>query len=206
MQQNTPKALSAFQRTRRYALAAIIAIGGLGLIFVASSHDKREHDYLEMIGVVLIMVGIGGRLWSTLYIGGHKAATVIDTGPYSVMRNPLYFFSTVAASGVGMQTGSLVLGALFGFGCWLAFTIVTLREEKWLTANLGQVYVDYVNRVPRFFPKPSLYRDQKEVTFRPALLNRTWLDGLVFFISIPTFELVEFAQNSGYLPVLLRLP
>lgn len=206
MQDNSRKALSVYQRTRRYTLALLIGLICVGLLFIASDNSEAVHDRIEWIGIMLILIGIGGRMWSTLFIGGHKAATVVDTGPYSVMRNPLYFFSTVAAAGVGMQTGSLTLGAVFAVLCWAAFTVVTLREERWLTANLGQTYIDYMKRVPRFFPNPRLYRDPPEVTFRPKLLNRTWLDGLVFFLAVPAFELIEYAQEAGMLPVWLHLP
>lgn len=206
MQDNSRKALSIYQRTRRYTLALLIGLICVGLLFVASDNSELVHDRIEWIGIMLILIGIGGRMWSTLFIGGHKAATVVDAGPYSMMRNPLYFFSTVAAAGVGMQTGSVTLGVIFAVLCWAAFTVVTLREERWLTANLGDPYIDYMNRVPRFFPNPRLYRDQSEVTFRPKLLNRTWLDGLVFFLAVPAFELIEYAQETGMLPVWLLLP
>lgn len=206
MQDNTPKSLSDYQRMRRLMLAAILAIVGIGLIFVGSSQPEVTHDYIELFGMMLILIGIGGRMWSTLYIGGNKAATVVDAGPYSVMRNPLYFFSAIAAGGVGAQTGSWSLGVIFAVACWIAFSIVTLREEKWLAANLGAPYIDYMRRVPRFFPNPFIFRDQAQVTFRPKLLNRTWLDGLAFFASVPVFELIERAQEAGIFPIILYLP
>lgn len=206
MQDQSPKALSDYQRTRRIMLALLLGIVGVGLIFIASSQNEEWHDYIELVGMMLILIGIGGRMWSTLYIGGHKAASVVDTGPYSIMRNPLYFFSTIAAGGVGLQAGSIWLGVIFALACWAAFAVVTRREESWLAANLGQAYVDYMKRVPRFFPNPLLFKDQTEVTFQPRLLNRTWVDGLAFFASVPIFELIEHAQEAGIFPVLLYLP
>ena len=186
-------------------LAVVLGIVGIGLIFIGSAHDELWHERIESNGMMLILIGIGGRLWSTLYIGGRKAAEVVDTGPYSIMRNPLYFFSTIAAMGVGMQAGSMWLGAAFAVGCWAAFHIVTLREERWLAANLGQPFRDYMARVPRFFPNPFIYRDQQEVTFSPKLLNRTWLDGLAFFASVPILETLESLQQAGWIPVFAYL-
>lgn len=205
MQDNSPKALSAYQRTRKIMLRLIIAIGVAGIFFIASSQDEMGHEQIEAYGRMLILIGIGGRMWSTLFIGGNKAAKVVDTGPYSVTRNPLYFFSTIAAGGVGAQTGSILLGIIFAIVCWAAFTVVTLREERWLKANLGEPYLDYMARVPRFFPYPWLYRDQPEVIFKPRLLNRTWIDGLAFFLSVPAFELIETGQESGIIPVFAHL-
>lgn len=206
MKDQSPKALSDYQRMRRIALALVLGTVGVGLVFVASSQSEEWHDYIELVGMMLILIGIGGRMWSTLYIGGHKAASVVDTGPYSIMRNPLYFFSMIAAGGVGLQAGSIWLGVIFAFACWAAFAVVTRREESWLSANLGRPYIDYMQRVPRFFPNPLIFKDQAEVTFRPKLLNRTWLDGLAFFASVPIFELIENAQDAGIFPVFWYLP
>jgi protein-S-isoprenylcysteine O-methyltransferase Ste14 len=205
MTDNPDQAMSAYQRTRRHVIAALLVLICVALVFVGSSQSDAAHEWIEMAGIVLIVAGIGGRLWSTLYIGGRKSAEVVDTGPYSIMRNPLYFFSMIAAAGAGAQVGSVTLAVVFAFLCWLAFTIVIRREEAYLSTKMGAGYADYLARVPRFFPNPSLYRDQKEVTFRPKLLRQTLLDGLLFFASIPLFEFIEIAQNDGSIPVFLRL-
>jgi protein-S-isoprenylcysteine O-methyltransferase Ste14 len=205
MTDNPDQAMSAYQRTRRHAIGALLLLIGAGLLFIASSQSESAHEWIEMAGIVLIVAGIGGRLWSTLYIGGRKSVEVVDTGPYSIMRNPLYFFSMIAAAGAGAQVGSVTLAVVFAFLCWLAFSLVIRREEAYLSTKMGTGYADYLARVPRFFPNPSLYRDQKEVTFRPKLLKQTLLDGLVFFASIPIFEFIEIAQNGGTLPVFLRV-
>jgi hypothetical protein len=60
--------------------------------------------------------------------------------------------------------------------------------------------------VPRFFPKLSLYHEGDTGSFRPRLLLTTLLDGMVFFVAVPLFEVVDAAQVTGALPVLFRLP
>ena len=197
--------LARFQAARRGALAVLIVLAFSALVFAGSLHDELTHERIETLGLALLFVGIGGRLWATLYIGGRKAAELVSTGPYSVTRNPLYLFSTIAAGGVGAQTGSYVVAALFMALCAIAFHLVALREERHLTANLGDEYVAYLGRVPRFFPNPLLYRDDTEVTFRTGRLRTALLDGLVFFAAIPVLEGIETAQESGLVPVLLSL-
>src|SRR5690606_14637614 len=120
-------------------------------------------EAIEMIGIVLIVIGIAGRLWSTLYIGGRKSVSVVTDGPYSITRNPLYVFSSIAAVGVGAQMGSITAMIGFGVACAAAFHVVILREEKYLLANLGPEYRHYMETVPRFFPKLSLYREGEPV-------------------------------------------
>lgn len=136
------------------------------LIFGRSNHGELEHEQIEAVGRMLILMGIGGRLWSTLYIGGRKSAEIVDTGPYSIMRNPLYFFSTVAIMGVGAQAGSYMLALFFAVLCWAAFSLVIRREEAFLAERMGPAYRDYVARVPRFFPNPRLWKDRGARHFR----------------------------------------
>ncbi len=164
------------------------------------------HEAIEMVGVLLIVIGIAGRLWSTLYIGGRKSVAVVADGPYSITRNPLYVFSSIAAIGVGAQMGSITAAVGFGVACAAAFHLVILREEKFLAANLGADYRAYMAAVPRFFPKPSLYREGETAGFRPSFLLVTLLDGLVFLVAMPLFEIIDAAQLSGALPVLFRMP
>lgn len=208
MADNSLTELQSYQRLRRVTLAALLALVFGVLLFGQSIFPPETviHEAIEMIGIVLIVIGIAGRLWSTLYIGGKKSVSVVTDGPYSITRNPLYVFSSIAAVGVGAQMGSITAAVGFGVACAAAFHIVILREEKFLAASLGADYRDYVAAVPRFFPRPSLYKEGEAIGFRPSLLLVTLLDGLVFLVAMPLFEIIDAAQLSGALPVLFRMP
>ena len=104
------------------------------------------------------------------------------------------------------QIGSFSGIILFALLCAGAFHIVILREEKYLKQVLGAPYQAYLARVPRFFPKLSLYQEGDTGSFKPRLLLTTLLDGLVFLVALPVFETIDGAQQSGILPVLFRLP
>ena len=163
------------------------------------------HEYVEKFGIAAILLAILGRMWCTLYIGGRKSAEVVRNGPYSVSRNPLYFFSAIGAIGVGAMTGSVTVAVLFGVLCYIAFHYVILAEEDHLTRVLGEDYEAYLRQVPRFFPTPSLYTDLDDVSAKPWALYRTFGDGLFFLAAYPAFELVEHLQATGMLPVVLHL-
>lgn len=200
--------LGRFQRLRRLVIALmVVALVGL-LLFGQSTFppDTPVHEAIEMAGVVMIFLGIIGRLWCTLYIGGRKAGQVVTGGPYSISRNPLYLFSSLAAAGVGAQMGSFVATIGFGLICAAAFHIVIRREEKFLAGEFGQPYRDYCARVPRFFPNLALYEEGETGRFQPRRLLQTLGDGLVFLIAMPAFEMIDAAQLSGALPVLFRIP
>lgn len=205
---NTLQGLGPFQRTRRHLFGALIVLAFCLLLFSQSvfAPGTVVHEALEMGGVLLIVLGIVGRLWSTLYIGGRKTETIVADGPYSITRNPLYLFSTVAAAGVGAQTGSVVVMLCFAVLCAAAFQIVIIREESYLRGRFGAEYEAYIAGVPRFFPDFSLYREGKAEGFKPDRLAITLGDGLMFLLALPATEIIDLAQNQGLLPVLLRIP
>lgn len=55
---------------------------------------------LFLLGLLLVGVATVGRLWCSLYISGHENSELITTGPYSLSRNPLYFFSLPGFAGI----------------------------------------------------------------------------------------------------------
>ncbi|RVC97203.1 isoprenylcysteine carboxylmethyltransferase family protein [Mesorhizobium sp. M2A.F.Ca.ET.017.03.2.1] len=200
--------LGGYQYMRRVVLAVLIVVLFAALLFGQSTFppDTPVHETIEMFGVLLIFLGIVGRLWSTLYIGGRKSSEVVTGGPYSITRNPLYLFSTVAAAGVGAQIGSFSGIILFALLCAGAFHIVILREERYLKEVLGAPYAAYLAKVPRFFPNLTLYQEGDTGSFKPRLLLNTLLDGLVFLVALPAFELIDGMQQLGVLPVWFTLP
>lgn len=198
--------LARYQRLRRlWLFIGILIVGGLLLVLRSAWTSEFVSEHIELAGLGLIWVGVVGRLWSILYIGGHKSVAIITEGPYSVMRNPLYFFSTIAAVGVGMQTAMLSAGILLGLLCFLAFQIVIRREEVYLSAHFGTPYAQYCHTVPRFFPKLSLFHDRETREISTKRMYSTLLDGLVFFIAFPFWEFIEYLQESEYVPVLAYL-
>jgi hypothetical protein len=153
-----------------------------------------------------MVFAIVGRAWCSLYIGGRKKAEIVDTGPYSLSRNPLYLFSYVGAFGVGAQTGSVVMGLLFLGIAMVVFYFTVRREEAWLLNAFGEPYAAYMRRTPRFGPDFSKWKDEETLSVRPQFFLTTIRDGLVLLLAIPIFEAVEKLQAVGVLKVLLHLP
>lgn len=199
--------LATIQKLRKVAIG--IALVGLMALAVVSQSvggiDGRWHEFIETVGLAAIIFSIVGRAWCTLYIGGRKKAEIVDLGPYSVSRNPLYVFSFVGAFGIGAQSGSLVIAAGFVAAAVLVFHFTVRREEAFLLREFGQTYEDYCARTPRFWPRFSQWRDADELTVRPALFLLTIRDGLVFLLAIPLFELIDAGQAMQWLKVAVHL-
>lgn len=199
--------LQRIQRIRKWALGLAL-LGAVTLAMVSTTWwgDNGFHEGLKSFGLGAIVISIVGRAWCSLYIGGRKKAEIVSTGPYSVSRNPLYVFSYAGAFGVGAQTGSLTMAALFVLIAVVVFHFTIAREEAWLSAQFGDVYDNYMARTPRCGPDFSKWRDEEELSVRPRFFLTTLRDGLVFFLAVPIFEVIQWAQLAGWLPVLFRLP
>jgi protein-S-isoprenylcysteine O-methyltransferase Ste14 len=92
-----------------------------------------------------------GRFWSSAITRkeGHR---VIDTGPYGLVRHPIYtgLIGAMIATGIAAGTTIALLGtALIAFGLWQKARM----EEGFLTNELGaDAYVPYCQRVPMLVP------------------------------------------------------
>ncbi|MGV9010155.1 methyltransferase family protein [Brevundimonas sp.] len=200
--------IQTVQRVRKVAvLVALVALIGLSVVSQSiGGVDGEWHEAVEAIGLGAIALSIVGRAWCSLYIGGRKKAEIVDRGPYSISRNPLYVFSFFGAFGIGAQTGSLTIAGLFVLAAFLVFLLTVQREEGFLERTFGEVYTRYKARTPRFGPRFSLWRDESELTIRPAFFLLTIRDGLVFLLALPIFELIDMGQAEGWLRVLAHLP
>ncbi|HUC49490.1 MAG TPA: isoprenylcysteine carboxylmethyltransferase family protein [Xanthobacteraceae bacterium] len=92
-----------------------------------------------------------GRLWSS-GVTRKEDHRVIDTGPYALVRHPIYTGLIVAilATAAAQATVTGCLGAaLIAFGLWFKAGI----EERFLSAELGAAtYEAYRRRVPMLVP------------------------------------------------------
>ncbi|CAN5142997.1 isoprenylcysteine carboxylmethyltransferase family protein [soil metagenome] len=199
--------LSPVQAARKAALWLLSFALLAAFAVIANPLDKPGmHEAVEWTGRFLLAVCIVGRCWCTLYIGGRKISQLVQVGPYSIMRNPLYTMSFIGAAGIGAQTGSLVAAVGCFIIAWIVFRIVVGKEEKFLLGMYGEAYADYLKTVPRFLPNPVRWKDQAMLEVRPDRVVLTFIDGLWFLAAIPLAEGFEFLQNIGVVPVLVRLP
>lgn len=200
--------IAAVQTIRKFVLFAAIALGVFVFAVTNSRHASGGtiHEMIEWVGIVLIVACILGRTWASLYIGGRKIDALVMDGPYSTMRNPLYFFSFLGAVGAGAQTGSVIVALICGLIAYVVFYIVVLQEEKLLLERYGAPYRDYMARVPRFLPNPALWKDEPTLTIRPPRVLMTFADALVFLLAVPAAEAFEYLQETGVFPVLFLLP
>ncbi len=93
-----------------------------------------------------------GRLWSG-NITRKSDHRIVDTGPYALVRHPIYTGMITSALGLAAIEGALsgFAGvALITYGFW----IKARMEERFLRAALGPAYDAYARRKPMLIPRP----------------------------------------------------
>ena len=160
---------------------------------------------LTLAGIFLIGIGSMGRLWCSLYIGGYKTDRLITVGPYSMCRNPLYFFSLLGGIGVGLMSGTFTIPLIFLCGFCLYYPFVISSEQKNLLAIHGKEYETYLRTTPVFFPRLSLLEEPKEYVAKVHIFRRRMLGSLYFIWLAGALELIEDLHHLKLLPVFFKL-
>lgn len=112
----------------------------------------------RLLGSGLCALGVAGFAWMVLTMrrartpihNARTPTTLVTTGPFTLTRNPMYLFGSVAYAGLAMvlrQPWSLLLlpavVLLIDFG-------VVRREEDYLHRRFGAQYREYCARVRRW--------------------------------------------------------
>ena len=163
------------------------------------------HESMDFLGYVLVTVCAVGRVYTTAFIGGVKNEKLVTWGPYSLCRNPLYFFSLCGAAGIGlMSTSLLALVVIFG-GFFLIYISLIGREEMFLSEKFGADFASYKENTPRLWPSFRAWHYPEEMTCQPKFLNNAVRDAIWWFVPYPVFELAEWLQEVGIVPVILHI-
>jgi len=152
---------------------------------------------LFMVGVFMLAVGSFGRMWCSLYIAGYKNKKLVTAGPYSMMRNPLYFFSMLGFIGFGFLTKTLLFPIVFMLIFILYYRNVMKKEEKDLVNIFGKEYEKYQKSVPLFFPQLSLFYDLDSYTVKPKVYFNHLKSAIWFVWLIGIVYVLETLQSRG---------
>jgi protein-S-isoprenylcysteine O-methyltransferase Ste14 len=185
---------------RRILILRLVFLGLLLPLYIFAEPrfvpDSPQHEFIEAAGILILIAGVLGRFWSTLYIGGHKNQSIMQDGPYSMTRNPLYFFSTMATAGIGLISGSVTIAlitvGLVGTVLWQT----AKREAVFLEKTFGEPYQAYAARVPFFFPSLRLFKTEGETLFSAQALRTNLQDAGAFLVFIPLIELLDLVHET----------
>ena len=127
------------------------------LAFAAfSCFDVTRADLLLWpIGTALVVLGMTLRVWAKLHLhrpwGTQKR--LVTTGPYSIVRHPLYAANIVICMGAVVVSELLWLLPFALAWCLAVYSLVVAHEERRLLRKHGYRYARYMAAVPRWVPR-----------------------------------------------------
>ena len=138
-----------------------LLLGILLALKIPATTITSAPDIFFWLGIVLMYVGIALRLYAIKVLGRSfttsvavaPAQTLIETGPYRLIRHPSYTGILITLLGLGLSLTSNWLSLLVIMGCALIGFSYRIRvEEHVLQEYLGQRYQEYMRRTKRLIP------------------------------------------------------
>lgn len=150
---------------RELGYRIVLIAGGLALLPRAHGYHGPMRLWFvtfdeAWVCIALVALGFAFCWWARIHLGAlwsgwitRKADhRVVDTGPYGIVRHPIYTGILLAVYATAAVKGTIpgVLGALLvTLGLWMKAKL----EERWLHEELDPgTYDDYCSRVPMLVP------------------------------------------------------
>jgi protein-S-isoprenylcysteine O-methyltransferase Ste14 len=113
---------------------------------------------VAVLGAATIAAGEAIRIWSVRHIGtisrtrSGRLGPLVSTGPFALVRNPLYIGNVMLWLGFALLARTLWLAPIFTAILAFQYHSIVRWEERLLEERLGPVYRAYVSAVPRWIP------------------------------------------------------
>ncbi len=135
---------------------------GISLLSTRYGWVAARPGIWNLLALILVVAGLASIIWTMVL---HFARTpekvemertpkyLLAQGPYGFSRNPMFLGELVLWLGWALFYGSVAL--LIGFLLmWVMMNFVAVpREERDLEARFGESYLEYKNKVSRWFGK-----------------------------------------------------
>ena len=123
---------------------------------------------LLLPGFLVSLFGELIQIWSFATLD--KNQSIVTTGPYSLMRNPMYIGRFFLLGGCLLLIGRIWILILFTVLYYFYMINRVRREETRLHEIFGNEYVSYCSRVKRFVPSFKQFNWKSLRTFKWRLL------------------------------------
>jgi protein-S-isoprenylcysteine O-methyltransferase Ste14 len=193
---NLWKKFLAFLVRRRVRLTGILFV--LLLIEDVWHHNYPHNlthltDFKVLLGLGLVFSGLALRSWAAGTL--HKRTELTTSGPYSLVRHPLYTGSFMMMVGF-CQLIDDAENIWFVVGPVLALYIYrALHEEKFLAAAFPDQWAEFARKVPRFFPRRLPTRLFSSWDVRQWLRNREYQAVSAVLLGLVALQIWQFIEK-----------
>ena len=154
-------------RTRGNILSYVLLMASFGILQISFTGQLAflgegflpDVAAFSLVGFSFAIAGLAFSVWARLYLGSNwspiamlkKGQILVRSGPYGIVRHPIYSGLIVAIIGTALVFGgyrvivSIVCVFLFA---WVRIT----EEEKLMSKQFGKEYAEYKKKVKAIIP------------------------------------------------------
>lgn len=200
--------MSASQSTPRLRLTVWLLAAALALVAVSerSLCSGLAGELMQLAGLACIVCAALGRIWTSAFIAGFKDTSLVQEGPYSALRHPLYALSLLAMLGIGLATRSIAITLTLVAAFVAIYLRSARREDAFLAQAHGRAHAEYGHRLSAFWPDFRDYQVPQSIEVRTRVFWKAFLDAgslLGFYVLI---RIADLLQVRGIAPTWLSLP
>lgn len=149
-------------------------------------NEYENHLIIWPFGLSIMALSLVIRVWAITHIGRRiprkykheRRLLLVVTGPYSLVRNPLYIGNIAAMVALCLLSELMWFMPIVFAYFFLLYSLVVRYEEYKLSVLFGREYGIYCQKVPRWIPRFSMIRRAKQGDFTWTRALRTELSGV----------------------------
>lgn len=141
------------------------------ILIIAYLHSMKYF----WIGLPVCVFGELVQMWATSHL--HKDKKLTISGPYSHIRNPMYFGRFFVGLGLFIMTANPYLVAIYVVAYVVYVYSRVGREESRLRGIFGEPYIHYCSEINRFLPKIKPYSrsENRKASWKQMCINHEHL-------------------------------
>lgn len=120
----------------------------------------RISSFYFSAGILLMVAGVVFRWYSIRMLGKYftlrltiqPGQTVVEDGPYRLIRHPSYSGALITMLGLGLVLNNWMRVIVMLIAGFVGYSYRVKVEEDILVTALGEPYRDYIKRTKRFIP------------------------------------------------------
>jgi protein-S-isoprenylcysteine O-methyltransferase Ste14 len=145
---------------RELAIRAVLVPVVILLVHAGVLHSpgRDANPWRVGLGLVLLVLGLGFAIWARVHIGRNwggpmtqkNEPELVTTGPYRLVRHPIYAGILVAGVGTAVALSWPWLTAVALVGSYFVYSAVV--EERYMTEQFPDTYPAYQRSSKMFVP------------------------------------------------------
>lgn len=149
------------------------------------------------LAIRVATVGVAAPGTSGRNTRAQKAQSLNTTGPYSIVRHPLYLGNFVIVLGLSLFPHAWVVPPLVAVLAAVYYACIARREEHYLHDRFGAAFTTWAARVPAVVPAPWRWAPPARVFDWRVVIRREFYGLTVVLVTPLGLDILEDLHETG---------